>query len=179
MGIRSFFKRLSKRELSPLETFRPAVKMAVALVVTFLAAAIGSYFTLPSIGTWYAALAHPSFAPPNWVFGPVWTALYGLMAVSAFLVWKNESSANAVRTRVALGWYVVQLGFNALWSVVFFGWHHIGLALWVLAALWLSIAITMVTFRRLNRAAAWLLAPYLLWVTFAGLLNYSFWILNP
>ncbi len=146
------------------------------IVLTGVAATIGAMASIDA-GSFYAQLSRPGWAPPASVFGPVWTVLYVLMAIAAWLVWREPGSA--ARSR-ALVLYVLQLALNALWSVLFFRQR---LGLWALAdllALWVLIVATAVAFWRVRRpAAAALLAPYLLWVSFAGLLNYSVWKLNP
>lgn len=124
----------------------------------------------------YASLAQPSWAPPAAVFGPVWTALYLSMAVAAWLVWRERGWA---RARGALGLFVFQLGLNALWSWLFFAWHRGGLAFADILALLVALVATVVAFARIRRAAAWLLVPYLAWVTFAAALNFAVWRLNP
>jgi tryptophan-rich sensory protein len=125
---------------------------------------------------WYSAIQKPSFTPPSWVFGPVWTGLYILMGIAAFLVWRQGLGSRAVR--VALAWFLGQLALNALWSWVFFGWHRIALALVVLALLWIALAVTLGRFAKVSRTAAGLLTPYLAWVSFAGVLNASIAWLN-
>lgn len=151
------------------------------VLVGFIAAAqmagvIGSLFTLPAIDTWYAALARPAVSPPAWVFGPVWTTLYTLMGIAAFLVWRRGFEKREVRH--ALGIYAAQLALNAAWSYVFFGRQSPGGAFLVIVLLWVAIVATIVSFARVSKPAAWLLAPYLLWVSFAGYLNYAIWMLN-
>lgn len=125
---------------------------------------------------WYQSLEQPAFAPPSWVFGPVWTALYLMMGIAAFLVWRQGLERGAVRR--ALGLFVAQLLLNAAWTPVFFGAHRLGLALGVLLALWVLIVLTLRSFAPLSRVAAWLLTPYLAWVSFAGVLNAAYWWLN-
>jgi len=151
---------------------REWVGLAAWLGITFLAAAIGSQF---EPGAWYAALDKPSWNPPNWVFAPVWTLLYLLMAVAAWLVWRGAGLAGA---GLALGCYLVQLAMNAAWSWLFFGEHRIGVALVEIIVLWFAIALTALLFRRHNRLAALLLVPYLLWVSYASSLNFALWRLN-
>lgn len=140
------------------------------------AGVIGSFFTAPSITSWYGALARPDLSPPNWVFGPVWTTLFALMGVAAFLVWKKGGPRKSVN--VAMGVFFVQLLLNTLWSIIFFGLHSPGGALVEIVFLWLAILATIIAFVRISKPAAWLLAPYILWVTFAFYLNYMIWILN-
>ncbi len=155
----------------------PAVKSLLALgaflAVCFGAAAFGAQFRP---GAWYAALQKPSWNPPNWIFGPVWTALYAAMAVSGWLVWRRGGfAANAPH----LGVYFGQLALNALWSWIFFGLRNPGLAFGEVVVVWMAIGATVGMFRAAHRAAAWLLVPYLAWVTFASALNFAIWRLNP
>lgn len=160
-------------------------KLFAALAIVALAAWIGSAVTFPNITEWYANLNKPFFSPPNWLFGPVWTLLYVMMAVSLYIVWNSRYRHLLGKSRFRLSKqsaYVVygaQLVLNVLWSVVFFGMH----ALWggaaVIVLMWLAIAATIYLFRPISRVAAWLLVPYLLWVSFATLLNIAVAALNP
>lgn len=153
------------------------LRLAAACGASLLAGAIGSLATGPDgFRPWYSAIQKPSFTPPAWIFAPVWTTLYILMGVAAFLVWRRGLESRPVR--VALAWFLGQLVLNALWSPVFFGWHRIGLALIVLVLLWIVLAVTLWRFAGISKVAAALLIPYLLWVSFAGVLNASIWWLN-
>jgi len=143
------------------------------LLLCFAAASLGAVF-MP--GEWYAALRKPAWNPPGWVFGPVWSTLYTMMAVAAWLVWKRGGFA-AQRRPLAL--FLAQLALNAVWTPLFFGLHRPGVAFAEIVLLWLAIAATLVAFRPVSRAAAWLLAPYLAWVSFAAALNGTLWRLNP
>lgn len=145
------------------------------IVISQAAGLLGTLFTAPAIPEWYATLTLPALAPPNWIFGPVWTTLYIFMGIAAFIVWRERHSAN---TRTALSVFFVQLVLNALWSIIFFGMQSPALAFAELCVLWSAIIATIILFRRISRTAAVLLVPYLLWVTFAGYLNYSIWMLN-
>ena len=145
------------------------------LFVCFAAAGIGSWWTASSLSTWYQALDKPSWNPPDAVFGPVWTTLYIMMAVSAWFVWKQGPPP---APGVVWPPFSAQLALNTAWSGVFFGLRQPGWAFAELLLLWLAIAATIAVFRRRSRAAAWLLAPYLAWVTFAGALNFMIWRLN-
>jgi benzodiazapine receptor len=127
-------------------------------------------------GEWFAALQKPAWNPPGWIFGPVWSALYTLMAVAAWLVWRRGGFAAQGRP---LGAFLAQLALNALWTPLFFGLHWPGAAFAEILLLWLAIAWTIAQFWRVQRAAAWLLAPYLAWVSFAAVLNGTLWRLNP
>ncbi|MFH1145837.1 MAG: TspO/MBR family protein [bacterium] len=151
-------------------------KLIIAIAVSELAGIIGSVFTAPSIGTWYAALIKPSNNPPSWLFGPVWTILYVLMGIAAFLIWKKGLDRKDVR--IGLGIFIGQLVLNTLWSIIFFGLHSPGGALIEIVFLWLAILATIVAFYEISRPAAWLLVPYILWVSFAMYLNYAIWTLN-
>jgi len=153
-----------------------AWKIAASITIPLAAGAIGAFFTLPSISTWYSQLAKPALNPPNWVFGPVWTALYVLMGVAFYLAWKKGFKGASRNT--AIGVYGLQLALNTLWSVVFFGWHSPIAGLFVITLLWISIAATIAVFYRISKTASWILLPYLAWVSFASYLNYSIWILN-
>ena len=155
---------------------KSAVPLAAAIAVCLLAGVIGSVFTMPAIPGWYASLNKPSFSPPSWLFGPVWTILYLLMGISAYLVWKNGLQAPNVKS--ALSIFGVQLALNLLWSILFFGLHSPFAGLVCIVLLWVSIALTIVAFNRISRKAALLLVPYILWVTFAALLNFTVWQLN-
>ena len=145
------------------------LKLLFSLLLPFLAGGLGSAFTTPAIPTWYATLNKPVWQPPSWLFGPVWTTLYVMMGLSLFFVIKN---------RAAITIFVIQLIFNALWSIVFFGMKNIGGALGVIGLLWMLIAVNIVIFYRLNKVSGLLLVPYLLWVSFASYLNYTIWTLN-
>jgi translocator protein len=154
---------------------RDLLGLVVAVAVCFAAAGLGSLATVDAIPTWYAALHKPSWNPPNRVFGPVWTLLYLLMAVAAWLVWRTAGWPAA---RPALGMFAVQLALNVGWSLVFFGLHRPDWALVEIVALWGAILATLLLFRPISPLAAFLLAPYLLWVSFASVLNFAVWRLN-
>ncbi len=151
-------------------------KLIIAIVVSELAGVIGSLFTVSAIPTWYAGLVKPALNPPAWVFGPVWTTLFALMGIAAFLVWKKGLDRRDVR--IALGIFIGQLVLNTLWSIIFFGLHSPGWALIDITLLWLAILGTIIVFYKISRPAMFLLLPYILWVSFAGYLNYSIWTLN-
>lgn len=152
------------------------LQIIVSVAACQLAGIVGSLFTTPAIPTWYANLKKPSFSAPNWLFGPVWVTLYTLMGISLYLVWQK-------RNEVKIAWpaiifFLVHLVINALWSIVFFGQKNIFGALILIVVLWLMIVASIVLFYKVNKTAAYLLIPYLLWVSFASFLNYSFWRLN-
>lgn len=138
-------------------------------------AAVSGLATVEGTRGWYPTIAKPTWTPPSWLFGPVWTVLYAAMGVAAWRVWRI-GGFRPVRT--ALGLFLAQLAVNGLWSPVFFAWHRLGLAVIVIGLLWLGIVATIVAFRRHDRVAALLLAPYLAWVSFASALTIAIWRLN-
>ncbi len=148
----------------------------ISLGICLAAGAIGGLSTASSVGSWYAGLNKPSFSPPGWIFGPVWTTLYILMGVAAWLVWLRRAEHAGVKLALAI--FVIQLALNLAWSYLFFGLRSPLAAFVDLVALWLAILITIVAFGRILTAAAALLIPYLLWVSFAGVLNFTIWHLN-
>jgi len=152
------------------------LKLITAVVVSELAGIVGTVFTVSAIPTWYATLAKPALNPPSSIFGPVWTTLYALMGIAAFLVWKKGLVRKDVRK--ALGVFLFQLVLNAAWSIIFFGLHSPFWALIDITLMWLAIVWTIVLFYKISKPAMWLLVPYILWVSFAAYLNYSIWILN-
>ncbi|HKU89831.1 MAG TPA: TspO/MBR family protein [Steroidobacteraceae bacterium] len=145
------------------------------LLLTFAAAAIGALASV-NAAEFYAQLARPEWAPPAWLFGPVWTALYLLMGIAAWLTWRARGFLHA---KTALVLFIVQLAANAFWSWLFFVWHQGGLAFAEVIVLWCLIVATVLAFRRINGLAAALMLPYLAWVTFATALTFSTWRLNP
>jgi len=187
------------------------IKLAISIIICELAGVVGSTFTTPAIGNWFKDLNKPSFNPPNWVFGPVWSILFLLIGISLYIVWdkkwkveneiidlikieKIKKIKNSIlrdiysvhRKLWSGSWqklnivsiFFIQLGLNVRWSMVFFGEHSVGSAFFVLLMLWFAILFTIVNFYRVSKLAAYLLLPYILWVTYAGVLSYFFWILN-
>jgi translocator protein len=148
------------------------IGLLVSLVTCFAVAGLGSLATTPNIPTWYATLNKPTWTPPNWAFGPVWTVLYGMMAVSVWLVWRKAGWNMAVTI------FAIQLALNLAWSFIFFGFHQPGLAFLEIVMLWLAIAATVLMFFQVSPVAASLLIPYLLWVSYAAALNFAIWRLN-
>jgi benzodiazapine receptor len=151
------------------------IQAAMAIVICELAGLLGAVFTTPAIPGWYAGLKKPALNPPSWLFGPVWTMLYALMGVSLYLVWRKREQPGA---KLALVVFFLQLALNSAWSMIFFGLKNPGLAFIGIIALWLAIAGAILFFYPLDRRAAWLLLPYLAWVSFAAYLNFSIWRLN-
>jgi benzodiazapine receptor len=152
------------------------IKLLVSIVVCQLAGVVGGLATAPAIPVWYAALNKPSFNPPNWLFAPVWLTLYTIMGIAVYLVWRKGFSDPATKTAIII--FVIQLVFNMLWSIVFFGLRS-PLAGFVVIMILLSfITLTILRFYRISTWAALLLVPYLIWVTFAAELNFSIYMLN-
>jgi benzodiazapine receptor len=145
------------------------------LVIAFIGAAIGAAASI-NASSFYTQLVLPEWAPPSSLFGPVWTVLYALMGVAAWLVWRVDGFRAA---RGALTLFLVQLALNALWSWLFFGWHRGALAFADILLLWVFVVVTLIAFWRVRALAGALLVPYLLWVSFASALNYAVWQLNP
>lgn len=149
-------------------------KFIGSIVIVASAAVAGNVATVSQIPVWYESLNKPSFNPPNWLFGPAWTVLYLLMAVSFYLIWiaaqKKKTAAYVI--------FLSQLVLNALWSIIFFNAHQLGWALGELLLLWVAILLTIIIFYRISKTASFLLLPYLAWVTFAGILNFAVWQLN-
>ncbi|RJR15047.1 tryptophan-rich sensory protein [Candidatus Microgenomates bacterium] len=150
--------------------------LIAAILICQTAGLVGSVFTFSAIPTWYATLSKPIISPPNWVFGPVWTILFTLMGISAYLVWQEGWQKKQVKD--ALRTFGEQLVLNALWSILFFGLKNPLLAFVEIIFLWILIVATMVKFYRLNNWAAYLLLPYLIWVSFASILNGAIVVLN-
>ena len=161
--------------MPPLSMQKQILGLVGWLVLSFAASAIGAVASIQA-ASFYAQLAQPVWAPPPWVFGPVWTVLFALMGIAAWLVWRCGGFCS---NRQALVLFLVQLAFNALWSWLFFAWHRGALALADILVLWILIVATLVSFWRVRPLAGALLIPYLLWVSFAAVLNYSLWHLNP
>jgi len=148
------------------------IKLIISIVICLLAGAIGALFTADSVGTWYLTLSKPSFNPPPWIFAPVWTALYVLMGIALYIVWKNKDSGFAIPV------FAVHLVLNPLWSFLFFGMKNIQFAFIEIIFLWVSILLCIILFYRISKPAAYLLVPYILWVSFATVLNYELMRLN-
>lgn len=148
------------------------IKFIISILICLSAGFIGSFFTTPSITTWYSALQKPAFSPPNWLFAPVWTTLFILMGISLYLIWNKGGEKRQYLL------FSAQLLLNMLWSFLFFAFHSPFFAFLEIIILWLVILLTLLSFRKTSREAALLLLPYLLWVSFAALLNFSIWQLN-
>lgn len=149
--------------------------LLICLMLPLIIGGISGYATASGIQSWYVTLHKPSFNPPNYLFGPVWTLLYILMGVSLFIIWRSKQG---IKRSNALKIFILQITLNFLWSFLFFKFNLIGLALIDIALIWLSIIIMILRFHRVSKPAAYLQVPYLLWVTFASVLNGAIWFLN-
>ena len=150
-------------------------KLLLLILLCQLAGLIGSVFTFSAIPNWYAGLVKPSFNPPNWLFGPVWTTLYTMMGVALFLIIEKGKGS---KKKIAIKIFTIQLALNALWSIIFFGFKLPGLAFLEIIILWIFIVLSIKKFWPISKTSAYLLIPYLLWVSFASVLNFSIFSLN-
>lgn len=150
------------------------LKLVLSLIFPQIAGGLGAFFTLDSVRDWYLTINRPSWNPPNWIFGPVWTTLYVLMGIACYLIWKS----NHPEKRKLLTLYFIQLGLNALWSPAFFGAQSPLFGLIVIIPLWVLILNCILQFRKVSNWASGLMVPYLLWVSFATVLNMAIWWLN-
>lgn len=151
------------------------IKLCVALILPLAVGSIAGIFTAQAIPEWYASLNHPSFNPPNGIFGPVWTSLYLLMGISFFLIWKQNPSA---KRNAAIVIFFVQLLLNFCWTFLFFYFKEIGLALIEIIILWITILLMIISFYKVKPVAAYMNIPYILWVSFASVLNAAYYLLN-
>lgn len=152
------------------------LKLVIAILIPLLVGATSGFFTATGVGSWYQTILKPSWNPPNWIFGPVWTTLYILMGIALFLVWKADTAPEIKRLAIIL--FSLQLVLNFFWSFIFFNQHAIGWALVEILVMWLLILATIFAFANISRTAAWLLVPYISWVSFAAILNYTIWRMN-
>jgi tryptophan-rich sensory protein len=152
------------------------IRLIISILIAQSAGAVGSLFTVRALPEWYASLRKPWFNPPGWIFGPVWGVLYTLMGIALFLIWRTGLKGRQEKLAVLI--FAVQLALNALWSVIFFGARSIPAAMVEIILLWLAILATIISFAKISRMAAWLLSPYLLWVSFAAVLNFFLLIKN-
>jgi len=153
------------------------LRLIGCIAICQAAGIIGSVFTAQSVATWYTTLQKPSFSPPNWLFAPVWITLYTMMGIALYLVWRKSESTDIPSVVFIL--FAVQLVLNALWSFIFFGLRSPFWGFVEITMLWLAILAVILLFWKFSRYAALLLVPYLLWVSFAAILNFSLWRLNP
>jgi len=155
-----------------------ALTLIFFIIACEVIGSIGSIFTIPNISTWYAALAKPFFSPPNWLFAPAWGTLFLLMGIALYLVWESKGKKIVQERKIALSWFTIQFALNVLWSFLFFGLRSPFFGFIGIVFLWFSIIITIFSFYKVNKNAAYLLIPYILWVSFAAILNYSVMVLN-
>ena len=153
------------------------IRIVLVVMTCLVIGYLSGIVTRESILTWYPTLVKPVFNPPNWLFGPVWTLLYAMMGVAGGLIW-NHIESDRENVKKAFLFFIIQLGLNALWSYLFFGLHNPLIALIEIILLWLMIFETYTQFKRIDKVAGLLLIPYLLWVSFATVLNASIWWLN-
>jgi len=151
-------------------------RFIVSILIPLVIGSVGSIGTISEIPTWYSALSKPSWAPPNWLFGPVWTTLYILMGIALFLVWREGLNRSDVRFAILI--FAVQLVLNLLWSIVFFTYHSLFGSFIVIMLLWIAILANIIAFSIISRTAGLLLVPYIVWVSIASYLNYSVYLLN-
>jgi tryptophan-rich sensory protein len=152
------------------------MKLFVSIAITLLVGAIAGYFTTSGVNGWYAVANKPSFNPPNWLFAPVWTALYIMMGIALYLVWSKDTSSDNKQTALVL--FGVQLALNFAWSFIFFYAKQPGWAFIEIIMMWVAILLTIWWFGKISPISAWLLVPYISWVSFASLLNFYIWKLN-
>jgi translocator protein len=155
---------------------KPIFKLLIAIFIPLAVGGLSGYLTVPAINGWYVTLNKPSFNPPNYLFGPVWTILYTMMGIAYFLVWKSKLLTEN-KTKAYL-FYWVQLFLNFMWSIVFFYYENPAIALIIIILMLISIAATIFSFKKFSNIAAWLLVPYICWVGFATALNFELWRLN-
>jgi len=155
--------------------FNKISKLLASMIICELAGAMGSVFTISQINGWYAGLVKPSFNPPNWIFAPIWTALFILMGIALYLVWTGKKE---ISKKKAVQIFAVQLVLNVLWSLVFFGLHSPVMGFLIIVPLWIAIFLTIKEFYKISKVASYLLVPYILWVSFASVLNAFIWFLN-
>jgi len=158
-----------------MRTSKIVITLLICLLLPLIVGGLSGYATASGIQSWYVTLHKPSFNPPNYLFGPVWSFLYILMGVSLYIIWINGKGKNRID---ALRIFIIQLTLNFLWSFLFFKFNVIGVAMLEIMLIWISIVFMILSFSRVSKIAAYLQIPYLLWVTFAATLNGAIWILN-
>lgn len=151
------------------------LKLVISIALPVVVGALSGFFTTTGVGSWYQTINKPSWNPPGWIFGPVWTTLYVLMGIALYQVWRSPGTK---ARNTALLFFAVQLILNFFWSFIFFNKQNIGGALMEIIVLWVFILLTIFAFARINKLAAWLLVPYISWVSFATILTYTIWKMN-
>ncbi len=152
------------------------MKLVLSILIPLITGSLAGFFTSTGVKGWYAVANKPSFNPPNWIFAPVWTALYILMGIALFLIWRSAAEKSIKQTALLL--FAIQLLLNFFWSLIFFSLRQTGWAFLEIIAMWIAILLTMIWFNKISATATWLMVPYILWVSFAAVLNYSIWKLN-
>lgn len=152
------------------------IKLIICILICLSIGGISGYITANEIPAWYSTLNKPSFNPPNWIFTPVWTLLYILMGISLWLIWKSDVSSTIKNTAIFI--FAIQLILNFFWSIIFFSFHQLGFSLIEIALFWIFILLSIFKFYPISTTATYLLIPYLLWVSFASVLNFALWKLN-
>ena len=152
------------------------LKLVIAILIPLLVGFSSSFFTVTEVNSWYQTIQKPAWNPPNWIFGPVWTTLYIFMGIALYLVWKADAGAAVKKYAITL--FAIQLVLNFFWSIIFFSQHQPGWAFVEIVGMWLMILLTIFAFAKINTTAAWLLVPYISWVSFAAILNFTIWKLN-
>lgn len=151
-------------------------KLILAIAIPLAVGFTSGFFTITGVGSWYQTIQRPSWNPPNWIFGPVWTTLYVMMGIALYLIWKADTSSNLKNYAILL--FALQLILNFFWSFIFFNQQQPGWAFAEILVLWVLILLTIFAFAKVNKSAAWLLVPYISWVSFASILNYAIWRMN-
>ncbi len=159
-----------------MKFFPTYLKITTAIVICLVVGGISGLVTTNSIESWYSLINKPSFNPPNWIFGPVWTLLYILMGISAALVWNKGWKKREVKQALTI--FILQLVLNSLWTLIFFGLHNPLFAFIEIVILWVAIMLTILKFFKISRLSGYLMLPYILWVSFAGVLNLAIVLLN-
>lgn len=152
------------------------MKLVLSILIPLITGSLAGFFTSTGVKGWYAVANKPSFNPPNWIFAPVWTVLYILMGIALFMIWRSAAEKSVKQTALIL--FAIQLLLNFLWSLIFFSLKQTGWAFIEIIAMWIAILLTMIWFNKISATATWLMLPYLLWVSFAAVLNYTIWKLN-
>lgn len=152
------------------------VKLVIAIALPVLIGGVSGFFTVSGVESWYQTIQKPSWNPPNWVFGPVWTTLYVMMGIALWLVWKEDTSKELKLIAGIL--FAAQLTLNFFWSFIFFKLEQPGFAFLEILFMWVAILATIFAFAQVNKRAAWLLVPYISWVSFAAILNFTIWRMN-
>ncbi len=151
-------------------------RLIISIAIPVVAGSLSGFFTVTGDGSWYQTIQKPSWNPPGWVFGPVWTSLYVMMGISLYLVWKSNAEQSLKKKAIII--FAIQLALNFFWSYIFFTLQSPGWAMVEIITMWLFILLTIFAFAKISKVAAWLLVPYISWVSFASILTYTIWQMN-